>query len=269
MSDEKYTDPNTGALRNKLNIKDKNELRIAEAELSLARLVDIQRKNKAPGRFDFAHLKDIHKYLFQDIYEWAGQQRTVEIGKGNIFCLSSFIDAYAASVFSSFYPECSRAKNNKEKFVDVLAKNYADLNALHPFREGNGRTQREFTRQICEKCGYDFDLSCTTHEKMLAASVLSFNTGDYSKLKEIFKEAVTPLTREKEKDISIFTSDDIKIYEEWKREQESSRNDYIINGEKQSLSNDEFASAILSGQDVKVCESSNQDYSLDRDDLAK
>ena len=62
------------------------------------------------------------------------------------------------------------------------------MNALHPFREGNGRAQREFARELCLICGYDFDLSCSTHKEMLEASIYSFNTGDSSKLRVIFKK---------------------------------------------------------------------------------
>ena len=70
---------------------------------------------------------------------------------------------------------------------------YADMNALHPFREGNGRSQREFTRELCMKCGYMLDLTKTLHKDMLHASILSFNTGDNSALLAIFEDAVIPV----------------------------------------------------------------------------
>lgn len=72
---------------------------------------------------------------------------------------------------------CKKYKENREEFIKVFAENYGDLNALHPFREGNGRTQREFARLICMECGYAFDLSVTTHEEMLRASKISFDKG--------------------------------------------------------------------------------------------
>lgn len=62
----------------------------------------------------------------------------------------------------------------------------------HPFREGNGRTQREFARIVCLECGYDFDLSCTTHQEMLEASKLSFDRADSSLFIRIFSKAVVP-----------------------------------------------------------------------------
>ena len=92
-------------------------------------------------------------------------------------------------------------------------KHYADLNALHPFREGNGRSQREFARELCLHCGYIFDLSATTHEQMLNASIHSFNTGDNSELLQIFKKAVIPIEEYKTSNVNlkILTSDDLDI----------------------------------------------------------
>ena len=77
------------------------------------------------------------------------------------------------------------------------AKHYGDLNALHPFREGNGRTQREFARELCLACGYDFDLSFTNHEDMLSASIASFNKEDNSYFEAIFSKAVQPIEHNK------------------------------------------------------------------------
>ncbi len=212
MPDNKYCYPDTDVLINKLNIKDKKTLFLIEKELTSIRLQELQRQ-PITGKYDFLHLKKIHKYIFQDIYQWAGEIRTVEIGKGNLFCTTPCIQSYGESVFNKYYAQCEQNKNDRERFVKVLAENYADLNALHPFREGNGRTQREFARLVCLSCGYVFDLSCTTHEKMLQASQLSFDKADCSLLCDIFKEAVTPIDNyiEKSTHLKILTSDDLKI----------------------------------------------------------
>lgn len=212
MADNKYCYPNSEVLINKLNIKDKETLFQAEKKFTFVRIQELQ-QHPITGKFDFAHLKKIHKYIFQDMYQWAGKIRTVEIGKGNLFCTTSCIQSYGESVFSKYYTQCMLNKNDREAFTKVLAENYADLNALHPFREGNGRTQREFARLICLSCGYIFDLSCTTHEKMLRASQLSFDKADCSLLCDIFKEAVTPtdVYIEKGTYLKILASDDLKI----------------------------------------------------------
>ena len=161
-------------------------------------------------------MKKIHEYIFQDIYDWAGKVRTVEIGKGNLFCTTSCINEYAKTVFDRFFTECNANKFSHAAFITVLAENYGDLNALHPFREGNGRAQREFTRLVCLKCGYIFDLSSTTHKEMLAASQLSFNTGDSSGLRTIFNKTVIPIDQyssDIEGFLQILSSDDLSATE--------------------------------------------------------
>lgn len=212
MPDSRYCYPDSDVLVNKLNIRDKDDLFTAEVELTSIRLNELQ---NAPieGSFDFNHLKNIHKYIFQDIYDWAGKERTVEIGKGNLFCLVSCINEYAQSVFKKYYPQCYDAKDDFDLFIKTFADNYGDLNALHPFREGNGRTQREFARLICLKCGYDFDLSCTTHNQMLEASKCSFNTGDNAGFIEIFSKAVKKQcdSNDDVNRLKILTMDDLII----------------------------------------------------------
>lgn len=213
MPDNKYCYPNSEVLKNKLNITDRHELFEAEKELTAIRLRELQ-DSPINGKFDFKHLKAIHKYIFQDIYEWAGKERTVEIGKGNLFCTTSCIQGYAESVFNKYFSQCYNAKDNFEDYIRVFADNYGDLNALHPFREGNGRTQREFARMICLKCGYDFNLSVATHSEMLEASKLSFDKADSSGLIRIFSKAVVPLEKAIVRDsisLSILTSDDLTI----------------------------------------------------------
>lgn len=213
MQDNKYCYPNSDVLINKLNIKDAKSLFEAEKKFTAIRLHELQ-ENPIKGNFDFNHLKKIHKYIFQDLYDWAGKVRTVEIGKGNLFCTTACIQSYADSVFRNYFSECYSAKNNFTHFINLFSKNYGDLNALHPFREGNGRTQREFARLICNECGYDFNLSCTTHEKMLEASKLSFNVGDNRLLAQIFSDAVTIHENGIYNDIQelkILTSDDLAI----------------------------------------------------------
>lgn len=212
MQDNQYCYPNSDVLINKLNITNQKELFNAEVQLTSIRLQELQ-KNPLKGKYDFAHLKAIHYYIFQDLYEWAGKERTVEIGKGNLFCTTLCIQSYANSVFEKYYSQCYDLKNNREDFIRIFADNYGDLNALHPFREGNGRTQREFARLVCLACGYNFNLSCATHQEMLEASKLSFNKNDSSGFIKIFSKAVTPLGENPEQshNLAILTSDDLSI----------------------------------------------------------
>ncbi|MBR1390491.1 MAG: Fic family protein [Lachnospiraceae bacterium] len=189
MTDVRYCYPDSNVLINKLNITNRQELFEAEVELTSIRLQELQQE-PIKGDFDFNHLKAIHKYIFQDLYEWAGKERTVDIGKGNLFCTVPCIQDYARSVFGKYFSQCYAVKDSFDDFVRTFADNYGDLNALHPFREGNGRAQREFARLVCVECGYNFDLSCTTHEEMLKASKLSFDQADSSAFIEIFTKAL-------------------------------------------------------------------------------
>lgn len=212
MHKNKYCYPNSDVLINKLNIKNEKSLIKVEMKLTSIRMQELEKNNPIKAEFDFEHLKRIHHYIFQDIYDWAGKERTVEIGKGNLFCLTTYIPTFAESIFKKYFNQCYENRNDKEKFIAALAENYGDLNALHPFREGNGRAQREFARELCLVCGYQFDLSCTTHEKMLHASKLSFDIRDNSEFIKIFSEAVTPLEQAKEsKKLYILTSNDIEL----------------------------------------------------------
>ena len=192
QNDDKYVYPGTNILINKFNCKDESALRKIEILSTGGNLAYLQ-MHPIEGRFDFQHLKDIHYFIFQDLFDWAGQTREVDIGKNNLFCRVQFIQEYANTVFSNFYADCYEAKNDREKFIARLASHYSDLNALHPFREGNGRAQREFTRELCLKCGYVFDLTRTTHQEMLSASIASFNKGDTAGFISIFKKCVVPI----------------------------------------------------------------------------
>ena len=215
MADNKYCYPNSNVLINKLGITDIDTLQKAEMDYTFVRLMDLQKKPLS-GDFSFTHLKRIHKYIFQDLYDWAGKVRTVNISKGSSeFCLVQNIESYAESIFSVFFEDCYSVRNDREKFIEIFTSHYGDMNALHPFREGNGRTQREFARELCLKCGYVFDLSKTSHSQMLEASVLSFMKMDNSKLLQIFERAIFEEKDYVEHDnLYILSMDDLDISKE-------------------------------------------------------
>ena len=190
--DKTYCYPTTSILKNKLDIHDKGQLLMAETSLVATRLYQLQ-KNPVKGKFDYNHLCRIHHYIFQDLYDWAGKTRVVNIAKTSLFCLIQFIPSYANSIFPAYYNDCMKAKDDPEEFIHVFTVHYADLNALHPYREGNGRSQREFARELCLKCGYSFDLRHTNHEEMLFASIESLDKGSNVGLEAIFKKCITPL----------------------------------------------------------------------------
>ena len=213
-SADKYVYPGTDVLINKFDCRDKDKLMEIEILSTGGNLAWLQ-LHPIEGRFDFQHLKDIHRFIFQDIFDWAGEIRSVDIGKGNLFCRAQFINDYAKDVFKDFYASCFDARNDFESYIAIFSSHYADLNALHPFREGNGRTQREFARELCLKCGYILDLTRTTHEEMLSASIVSFNKGDNSEFIDIFSRSIVPIEEYKDyqskltTDLLILSKDDI------------------------------------------------------------
>ena len=194
---DKYVYPGTSILINKFDCHNAEILRKIEILSTGGNLAYLQ-LHPVEGKFDFQHLKDIHYFIFQDLFDWAGQIREIDIGKGNLFCRARFINDYAETVFADFFSSCYKYRNNRKRYIEIFSSHYADLNALHPFREGNGRTQREFARELCLKCGYVFDLTQTTHNEMLSASIKSFNHGDNSEFISIFDNCIIPIEEYKD-----------------------------------------------------------------------
>lgn len=189
-----YCYPDTDTLINKLNIHSQRKLLDAETRIVSIRLYQLQ-VQPISGNFDFTHLCSIYNHIFQDLYDWAGKPRTVDIAKGNsLFCPSWNIYGYADDVFRNFYNNCLNSSSSIEQFVKIFASYYADLNALHPFREGNGRSQREFCRELCLQCGYLFDITHTCRDEMLQASIDSLEKGENAGLEAVFQKCVIPLS---------------------------------------------------------------------------
>ena len=153
MPDDPYVDPVTGVLRNKLRLDTAEELADAEREITHAALILI-RESPVRSTYDLPHLCAIHKRIFGDIYEWPGQIRTVAIAKGSPFCLPQYIESSSADIFRALRGENSLQGLERGPFVDRLTFYVGEVNAVHPFREGNGRTQRAFFEQLARDAGF-------------------------------------------------------------------------------------------------------------------
>jgi cell filamentation protein len=103
--------------------------------------------------YDLHHLREIHRRIFGDIYDWAGQIRTVAIAKGATFCLPQYIESSAAVIFDDLRDEDYLRDLDRDAFTGRLAHYLGEVNALHPFREGNGRAQRAFFGQLTLDAG--------------------------------------------------------------------------------------------------------------------
>lgn len=186
--DEYYCYPHSQVLRNKLNITDVKELYEAEREITSLKIAKVLNQ-KIKGNFDFAHLREIHYFLFCDIYEWAGEIRTVNISKGNQFCRCDYIEPQMNKLLAKLKEENYLKGYSKEQIAQRLAYYLGEINVIHPFREGNGRAQRLFIEHLAYSLGYDLDLNLITKEEMLEASVRVFAL-DYGLMNEIISRAL-------------------------------------------------------------------------------
>jgi cell filamentation protein len=188
---EEYCYPGTDVLKNKLGIKNDSELTIAEREITSIKLLMLY---NAPifRQLNFDTLCGIHKRIFEDIYEWAGKIRHGDFfSKGNsIFCRGQYIKENADKIMENLKRENYLQGLEKEKFIKRLSYYMGEINALHPFREGNGRTSREYFRQLSLNANYRLDFSKTKSEKLLIADINAFN-GDYKDLINILEEAIS------------------------------------------------------------------------------
>lgn len=178
-----YCYKDTNILINKLNIMDAQKLEDIERKLVIVKLYEL-RQNKKIGNFDIEHFVSIHKFMFEDIYPFAGLFRNENIAKGNFsFAKWEFIEDELKRLLNDLKEENYLRGLNKEDLTKRLAYYMAELNVLHPFREGNGRTIREFIRQLAFKNNYVLDLQNTESKNMLDACIKSVY--DTEKLEEI------------------------------------------------------------------------------------
>lgn len=182
--DARYCYAKTNVLINKLGIQNAEKLKTAERQITSLKIANAK-VNKIAGKYDFEHLKNIHRYIFEDIYDWAGEVRWVNIAKGNMFCHYEFISSNANMLFQKLKYENFLSDVPKEDMPIRLAYYFSEINVIHPFREGNGRTQRLFIEYLAEKNGYIIDFTDVTRQEMIQASAEAFACR-YNKMNELF-----------------------------------------------------------------------------------
>lgn len=168
-----YCYKGTDVLINKLQIMDDELLIEAETKFTQLRLYRLQRE-PIEGRFSMTHLQKIHWYIFQDIYDFAGKLREESICKGNTeFCRSQYIKEHLVACLSGLKKENYLKGLDVIEFSKRLAYYMAELNIIHPFREGNGRASREFFRCLGLKCGYSINWDAIDKDYFIKASIMS------------------------------------------------------------------------------------------------
>jgi cell filamentation protein len=139
-ADHPYCYPGTDVLRNKEDIRDQDELELFERQHSADRLLTLP--HNLP--ITVAGYREMHRYMFQDVYDWAGEYRTVDTGRTGPFCKAKYIAPYMDARFAAIKAENNLCGLSRLQFAARAAEHISELNAIHCFLEGNGRTQRAF-----------------------------------------------------------------------------------------------------------------------------
>lgn len=169
MPDDPYSDPVTGVLRNKLGLGTAAGLEAAELDITHAALI-LLHESPVAATYDLLHLREIHRRIFRDIYEWAGQIRT-------------------GAMFGELGDENFLRGLTRDAFIERLAYYLSEVNALHPFREGNGRTQRAFFGQLARDAGFALGWQRLDAARNIEAAVASMR-GDLEPMRKLLDTLV-------------------------------------------------------------------------------
>lgn len=203
-----YTLADGITLKNRLGATSYDQLERAETDFVAARLLQLELGGVVPGRFDAAHLKAIHRHLFQDIYEWAGHSRDERVAladgtvatepvlrkaDGNPFMVGRQIPAALARMADRLRQANYLRGLSRAAFATEAADVLVEINGIHAFREGNGRTQRAFIRALAMKVGHVLDFAVVTHERMVRASIAGNDHNDPTMMRRLFQEISDPV----------------------------------------------------------------------------
>lgn len=200
-----YLDPETGVLRNKVGARTQVALDVAEGDLAFARLVQLMDHPVEPTG-DLEELRAIHRHLFQDVYDWAGQLRTVDIRKNvegaEFFLPVSMIGRAASYAEGELRADKELRGMGREQFIERLAYHYDQFNYVHPFREGNGRTQRVFWNRVARDAGWQLDWRAVRGATNDRASRAASEQRDLGPLLEMFDRIVSEAVPLGERDVT-------------------------------------------------------------------
>jgi cell filamentation protein len=187
-SDDCY--PGMTVLVNKMDIREQTALDAAEEVASSVHAMEILQE--APIEpYTFSFYCSLHRRLFGDVYRWAGQVRTIDISKkGTTFCPAADLPELGEKLFQRLAALNEFRDLPKAQFVDEVAEFYHDLNMLHPFREGNGRTQRLFFTLLIERAGYSIHFDEHDPDDLMVATIFAAQ-GVMDYLKAYFERAIS------------------------------------------------------------------------------
>jgi cell filamentation protein len=181
--------PHTSCLVNFFSIKERPKLRKIEAQFANVRSAEILLEDPKKT-FDFAYLKSIHERLFGDLYPSSGQIRTTTAAKRTVFSNPEFIETASEDIFSRLRKDLYLKNLEREDFINDLAFYMGEVEALHPFRDGNGRSARLFFYQLILNAGYELDWSQVDPDRLLEADISAID-GDYQLLIDVLEEVIS------------------------------------------------------------------------------
>lgn len=205
----RYCYQGTDILINKFDIRDNELLDKVEREITAINQLKLEAE-PIKGDFDLKHLQQIHKFIFGDIYDFAGTIRSENISKGFVFANAQFIEGAASDLFKKLKKENFLIGKNMNEFSERAAYYMAEINVLHPFREGNGRSTREFIRELAYKCGFELNWSKVDKEILFFASVKSVI--DTKELSNAIRDCIDDSSKELNNNITKMLERDTKAY---------------------------------------------------------
>ena len=182
-----YCYPGTDVLRNKLDIRDRDSLDLFE------RLEARSRAEALPRRLpvSVSGFRAIHRYIFANIYDWAGEYRFVATGRTGPFCKPEYIATEMDRRFAAIRSENDLRGLSIETFAARAAEHANELNAIHPFLDGNGRTLRAFLEILAERAGYELDIVRITPAAWNDASARGFHKQEHAPMRDVLIAALT------------------------------------------------------------------------------
>jgi len=181
-----YCYPDSDVLKNKADLRSAETLETFETAMTFARAEE----PLPAGRLSARHYRAIHHHLFQDVYDWAGRYRTVRLTKGaSTFCYPENIAGEMTRVFTWLKQHDFLRGVTAEQFPPRAAHVLAEINAIHPFREGNGRTQLTFLALLADRAGHPLNLDRLDPDATLDAMIKSFR-GDEQPLVTVVAQLI-------------------------------------------------------------------------------
>lgn len=181
--------PGTSVLINKLGIQDQAQLEENEALITTVQSLKFE-LDPFPEELDFVYYRRLHRFLFESLYDWAGELRTINLSKQHTaFCPAGELDALSSASFDRLQRRNYFRKLPRTDFLNELVDFYITLNYLHPFREGNGRVQRLYLRQLALRAGYQLNFAGVDSDRMMIATIHAAS-GISDTLREVLDEII-------------------------------------------------------------------------------